>query len=177
MTESTFIGLLRKNEERLFRFAMRFLKDVSLAEDAVQDLALKLWKKKESLNDYQNMDALMMTAMRNHCLDEIKKTKRRRNHYQNHKQLNSTEADSSHKALERKSMIEQVKLFVNELPETQREIVQLRDIEQLEMGEIERITGMNAGAIRTNLSRARKAIRNYLNEMNNYGLERNQTIA
>ena len=58
MQETTFLNHVKANEQKLFRYALRMLKDVAKAEDAVQDLVLKLWKRRDQLQ-IQNLDALM----------------------------------------------------------------------------------------------------------------------
>lgn len=171
MNENTFLNLIKRNESKLFRFAKRLLNDVSLAEDAVQDMILKLWKKRNTLDKYENLDTMVMVAMRNHCFDELKKTKRRRGHYEQKSAEKKGKPIQPDQIIEHKFMFDTIKTFVHQLPEKQRMVVQLRDIEQYEMDEMIKITGMNSQAIRTNLSRARKAIREFIQQQQNYGLE------
>lgn len=171
MTETKFLHHVKANEQKLFRFALSILKDVTRAEDAVQDLVAKLWKRKDSLSGLGNLDVYFMVAMKNHCFDEIKKQTRRRTHYQNAGAVIEKSTASLERSIEKKDLYKHVRLVINELPETQQMVIQLRDIEQLEMNEIEEITGLNAGAIRTNLSRARKTIREKIRKINQYGLE------
>jgi len=144
---------------------------VTKAEDAVQDLVTKLWKKRESLQQLGNIDVYFMVALKNHCYDEIKKAKRRRVHYQSHTKQESYEVSSPEKKMEHRDIYDQVKELIKKLPETQQMLIQLRDIEQLEMDEIVDITGMTLGAIRTNLSRGRKTLRQQLRKLHEYGLE------
>ena len=59
-----------------------------------------------------------------------------------------------------------VKQLINQLPELQKNIMYLRDIEQLEYGEIAELTGLQINAIRVNLSRARKKVRDEYLKMN-----------
>jgi len=59
---------------------------------------------------------------------------------------------------------------MEELPEKQRMILQLRDVEQFEYHEISDMLDMNETAIRVNLSRARKAVRDVLIQQYNYGV-------
>ena len=63
--------------------------------------------------------------------------------------------------------------IINSLPEQQKMIIQLREIEGYEFEEIATITDMNINAVRVALSRARKAIKEELVKMYNYGLKAN----
>ena len=56
------------------------------------------------------------------------------------------------------------------MPEQQRLIIQMRDIEQYEFEEIAKILEMSEATIRVALSRARKTIREYLTKTHNYGI-------
>lgn len=170
MTETKFLSHVKTNEQKLFRFALRMLKDVAKAEDAVQDLVAKLWKRKDSLQQLGNIDVYFMVAMKNHCYDEIKKAKRRREHYAQHSKQSLSASTNLERSIEKRDLFSQVKEVINSLPNTQQMIVQLRDIEQLEMKEIEEITGLANSAIRANLSRARKTIREQIKKVNQYGL-------
>ncbi|MBX2846178.1 MAG: sigma-70 family RNA polymerase sigma factor [Saprospiraceae bacterium] len=171
MTETTFLQIAQRNQDKLFRFARRLLKDVSAAEDAVQDLLAKLWNKRHALNAYENIDVFMMVAMKNHCFDEIKKSKRRTQHYALHAVENTAKVATPERQVEGITTVALVSQLIDELPETQRMVMQLRDIEQLELKEIEDILGLQPNAVRTNLSRARKKVREKLKKIHNYGLE------
>ena len=63
------------------------------------------------------------------------------------------------------------------LPEQQQIILQLRDIEGYEFEEIAEITGINPNAVRVNLSRARKKIRESMTKIENYGSEKDRNTA
>jgi len=66
--------------------------------------------------------------------------------------------------------------LIGRLPEQQQTIMYLRDIEQNEYNEIEEITGLNANAIRVNLSRARKKVRDELLKTWNHENEHSKNI-
>jgi len=59
---------------------------------------------------------------------------------------------------------------MEELPEQQKIILQLRDIEQYDFSEIAKMLDMNETAIRVSLSRGRKTLREKLTKTHNYGV-------
>jgi|WetSurMetagenome_2_1015567.scaffolds.fasta_scaffold89600_4 RNA polymerase sigma factor (sigma-70 family) len=145
---------------RLLRFAGCFLKNEEDAKDTVQDVLLKLWQKRESLANVKNIEAFSMQMTRNLCLDKIKAQKPVR--------LNS-EADlkinrfmEMYDATEWEDTANHVKRLIGKLPEQQKSVIFLRDVEQMEFSEIGKITGMELNAVRVNLSRARKQVRDEL---------------
>jgi len=71
MNQKEFTELVMPFKDKLFRLAKRFLISKDSAEDATQDIYLKLWKNKEKLKTYNNVEAFAMTMIKNHCLDVL----------------------------------------------------------------------------------------------------------
>ena len=155
-------------KDKLFRLAKRLLVSTEEAEDATQEVLVKLWVKNESLDKYNSVEALAMTMTKNFCLDQLK-SKRASNMTLVHSNYSSNEA-SLQKKLEDEDSLSWVEKIINNLPEQQRLIIQMRDIEQYEFEEIAKILEMNETAIRVALSRARKTIREFMTNTHNYGI-------
>jgi RNA polymerase sigma factor (sigma-70 family) len=151
--------------KKLLQFATHFLKDENEARDVVQDVFLKLWQKKEELDHVENVEAYAMRMTRNRCLDLIRAGKMVPMDAETHRQLNQKTIDV-HSKIELNEAASQIMLLINQLPEVQRTIMQMRDIGQLEFEEIAELTGLQLNAIRVNLSRARKKVREEYLKMN-----------
>ncbi len=169
MNQNTFITLIDPVKDKMYRLALRLLISKESAEDATQEVFLKLWNGNEKIKDYANLEAFAMTVTRNYCLDQLK-SKQNNNLKMIHNNYESHER-SIHDQLEITDELEQVSLIINSLPEQQKIIFQLRDIEQYEFEEIAEITKMNETAIRVALSRVRKKIREELLKKHNYGIK------
>lgn len=168
MNQKEFMNLVVPFQNKLFRLAKRLLVSVEEAEDATQEVMFKLWKKNHDLVQYNSVEALAMTMTKNFCLDQLK-SKRAQNLQIVHS--NYTENHSGlQKNIEDKDSLSWIEKIVNQLPEQQKIIIQLRDIEQLEFDEIAEITEMNPTAIRVALSRARKTIRETMSKTHQYGI-------
>jgi len=72
MNQKRFIEHIAPFKDKVFRLAKRLLVSTEAAEDATQDVLVKLWNRKESLDNYDNLEAFAMTVTKNHCLDELK---------------------------------------------------------------------------------------------------------
>ena len=72
--------------------------------------------------------------------------------------------------MEYQDSVNQVHKLIEELPEQQKIIIQLRDVEQYDFKEICIMVGMKPTAVRVALSRARKTIREELIKKHNYGV-------
>ena len=168
MNQNEFLTLINPFKDKLFRLAKRLLVSTEEAEDATQEVLVKLWTKNEGLQKYNSVEALAMTMTKNFCLDQLK-SKRASNMTLVHSNYSNNEASLQTK-LEDQDSLNWVEKIINQLPEQQKIILQLRDIEQLEFEEIAKIVEMNETAIRVALSRARKTIREYMTKMHNYGI-------
>jgi RNA polymerase sigma-70 factor (ECF subfamily) len=169
MNQNTFISLINPVKDKMYRLALRLLISKESAEDATQEVFLKLWNGNEKIKDYANVEAFVMTVTRNYCLDQLK-SKQNSNLKMVHNNYESGEK-SIHDHLEAIDELDQVSQIINNLPEQQKIIFQLRDVEQYEYEEIAEITKMNETAIRVALSRARKKIREELLKKHNYGIK------
>lgn len=160
--------LVNPFKDKVFRMAKRLLVSTEEAEDATQEVLVKLWHKNDNLNEYKSVEAVAMTMTKNYCLDQLK-SKRAGNMRIVHNNYTDREAGLQ-KQVEDKDTWQWVERIMNDLPEQQKLIVQMRDIEEMEFEEIGKILGMNESAIRTALSRARKAIRETMTKTHHYGI-------
>lgn len=140
--------------------ANSILLDEELAKDSVQDLYLKLWEKRTTLNDVENIAAFTMRVLRNLCLDKLRKNKDIT--VVSEEWIATEHVSSLHEVVEQKDMTKIIKHFINQLPELQRTIIRLRDVEGFEIKEIANITTSTENAVMVNLSRARQKVRERL---------------
>ncbi|PTM08259.1 MAG: RNA polymerase subunit sigma-70 [Bacteroidetes bacterium] len=168
MTQAEFLNIVMPFKDKVFRLAKRLLVSQEEAEDATQEILIKLWRNKQKIQDYKNVEAFSMTMTKNFCLDRLKSKQA-----QNLKIVHSNYQDhnvSLQKQIELNDSVDWVSKIMEELPEQQKIILQLRDIEQYEYSEISKMLDINETAIRVSLSRARKTIREKLTKTHSYGV-------
>lgn len=168
MNQKEFVDLITPFKDKIFRVSRRLLVSIEEAEDATQEVLVKLWNKKESLSSYSSVEALAMTMTKNYCLDQLK-SKRAGNLKIVHNNFTDREAGLQQK-IEDVDSLSWVEKIIDQLPEQQKLIVQMRDIEQYEFEDIAKILEMNETAIRVALSRARKTIREFMLKTHSYGI-------
>ena len=147
---------------RIFRYANRLLNNEHDSEDVVQEIWLKLWDKRDQLGNIRSMEAFAYRMTRNLCLDKIKQKKP--TYYDDREEGSYRYEEADHgpdpqSRLELQDTVERVNQIIGFLPEQQKSLLQMRDIEGLEYEEIADITGLEINAIRVNISRARKKVR------------------
>ena len=168
MNHHTFLRLIDPVKDKMYRLALRLLISKEAAEDATQEVILKIWNRKNKVKDYANIEAFMISVTKNYCLDQLKSKKN------NNLRITHTNYDNAElgvdRRLELKDELVQIQRIVERLPDQQKIIFQLRDVEEYEFIEIAEITKMNEPAIRVALSRARKKIKEELLKTHNYGI-------
>ncbi|MBJ7881786.1 RNA polymerase sigma factor [Gelidibacter salicanalis] len=168
MTQTNFLKLVMPFKDKIFRLSKRLLVSKEEAEDATQEVLLKLWNNNKKIENYKNVEAFSMTMTKNLCLDRLKSKQA-----QNLKIVHSNYQDhnvSLQKQIENKDSVHWVSKIMDELPDQQKMIVQLRDIEEYDFDEIAKVLEMNETAVRVALSRARKTIREKLTNKHRYGI-------
>jgi RNA polymerase sigma-70 factor (ECF subfamily) len=168
MTRADFNNLVHKLSRKLYSLAYRILRDQERCEDAVQEVFVRLWKMNTKLEEYESVDALAVTMIRNHCIDQLRKQKYVEPAENNTFAVYHDPEPTPLERLERSETTSIMNRIIDGLPEIYREIIRLRDIEGLSYEEIADKTGQNINTLRVNLSRARKSVRDefkrYYNE-------------
>lgn len=154
-------------KDRLYRQALFMLKSVEEAEDTLQDVMLKLWHKREQLIGYTSVEAYAVTMTRNACLDKLK-TKKHKNGFDiQEMELDSGVLTAQEKMEQMQGASVMMQAF-DRLPEQQRKLILLREVEGFSYEEISEQTGLEVNNIRVALSRARKAARATYLKLVNY---------
>jgi RNA polymerase sigma-70 factor (ECF subfamily) len=176
MTRLEFNNCIFQLSRKLYLVAYRFLKNREEAEDAVQEVFIKLWNKKDKLDEYNSIEALATTTIKNHCIDQLRKVRT----------IGIDDADqnmpyffndpSPYEQLERDETSKILNYIIDRLPDIYRDIIRKREIEGLSYEEISLITKQNINTLRVNLSRARGMIRDELKKFN-YENNGNKKIA
>lgn len=155
-------------QSRLFRLANLFLRNREEAEDALQDVLLRLWTNRQQLETYHSVEALAVQMTKNLCLDKLKAHARHKR--TDEADLMNLQADdaSPYRQVEVADSTELVQRLIAVLPEQQKFILHLRDVEEYSFEEIEQVTGLSINNIRVILSRARQRLRDNYVKANDY---------
>lgn len=168
MTQVEFLDVVMPFKDKLYRLAKRLLVSTEEAEDATQEVLMKLWSKNDDMQQYRSVEAFAMTMTKNFCLDKLKSK-----HASNLKLVHSNFTDKGsglQQQMEARDSTSWVEKIMEELPEQQKLVMQLRDVEEYEFDEIAELLDMKPNTVRVSLSRARKTVREKLMEKHNYGI-------
>lgn len=158
MSPTTFKSTFLPVSRRLYVVAWRLLGNAQDAEDLVQETMMKLWDKRNELSGVENAEAFSVTMLNHIFIDN-----RRRQHLKEidvtKESLHVVAEDDTIKAIERSETADRVKQLIDDLPQQQRKVITMRDINDSSFEEIGEATGLSQNNIRSLLSRARKSIR------------------
>ena len=145
--------------DTFYRVAWYILEDAAEAEDAVQELFLKLWDRRDVLDGIRSPKGYGITLLRNLCLDRIRRSRK----METPAALPEPELPGGQdESIDEKERLAKVLAAIKSLPDRQREVLTLRTLDGLSYEEISERTGINYLTLRVLLSQARNKLKKAL---------------
>lgn len=157
-------------KNKLYRFALRFLGNEEEAKDVVQEVFIRVWNGRDQMDQVQNWEAWCMRITRNLSLDRIRAISRKQTQPIEETFDARHEALTPHESTEVHESMQRISQLIAALPEKQRQVIHLRDVEGYSYNEICDVLELDMNQVKVNLFRARNAVREKLMKMNAYGL-------
>lgn len=152
--------------ELIYPMVARMLGGNHNAEDAIQEIMLKLWKKRNQVAKHPNIKGLVFLTARNYCLDILRKKRLELEDSTNHlKVLKSSNNQTDLEWQELNTIIQEI---LKKLPEQQQEVFIMRDLDGYAFKEIAAALEIKIEHVRVLVSRARKNIGASLEKTYNY---------
>ena len=162
--QAAFRYLVERYQATAFRFAFRLSCETMLAEDICQKAFLRVWNYRLKLNPEARFATLLYTIVSQLWIDETR-SRNRRPSSKDSIDLNQ-DLISNEPSLEtishNQDLARRIKRLSHKLPPKQRLVFTLRDLEDLSIAEVVQITGISTGSVKTNLSLARRKLRQQL---------------
>lgn len=169
MQELSFRNDILPLKDKLFRLALRITFDRAEAEDVVQETLIRVWNKRDEWPQFGSIEAYCLTVAKNLAID---RSERKDAHT-----LELTpdmeqvfDAPSPYESLVNKERMALIHRLMNELPEKQRLVMQLRDVEGQSYKEIAAVLNLTEEQVKVNLFRARQKVKQKFIDTENYGL-------
>jgi len=165
MNAEEFKRLYYPFHPKLYRIAFALLNNADDAEDILQDTYYKLWDKRVELINVLQPEAFCVRLVKNLCLDFLRAPRNRMDN-ESVESLNIMTGTNPEIELESKEKMQQIESMIEQLPDKQRIVIQMRGCGDCSLEEIEAATGESAANVRVLLSRARKALKSMLANSN-----------
>lgn len=163
-SEKAFREIYDRYHVQMYYIAKKYVKDSSLAKDAVQEIFVKLWEKRNKLDENKSIKGFLFTMLRNHVLNMIRDRK---------KDIVSV-SEVDRELLPKKNLTEDemvykeyhdiVKEGMAELSERKREVFELRAMNGHSNSEVAEILKINIRTVKTHYYNSSKFIRAYLKD-------------
>lgn len=143
---------------QLVRYAQRYHADDADIEDAVQETLVKLWQLRGRIADHDHMTRLAMVVLRNTSVSMLR---HRQSHPTQRLDLvvhDQPSAPDAHQQMETTEADQWLRQCIRSLPDKQRAILQMRNVDQLSYAEIAHILGSTESSVRGLVSRARATL-------------------
>lgn len=160
----SFKKLYNKYHKPLYYLSKKYLKNETFAKDAVQDIFVKLWKKRDELNESCSIKSFLFTMLKNHVLNMIRDKKNHRKILSELKRTDFSTSESN--PIENKVIyseyIDFLKKAIKKLSPAERKVFQMRSFEGLSNAEIAEENGVSVNTVKTQYYLSSKFVRNYL---------------
>lgn len=152
-------------KDKIFRLALCITFDREESEDITQDTLVRVWERRNEWHQIENIEAYCLTICRRMAVDYVRKKKLKSDKEQDiaNYQFSFVHTETTpDEILDQRQRVMAVQQLIDQLPEVQRTIIQLRDIEGMRYDEIALSTGLTETQVKVYLHRARKKIRENL---------------
>jgi RNA polymerase sigma-70 factor (ECF subfamily) len=165
--EQAFNRLVFLYQTKIYNLCLNYVKAPEEAKDLAQDIFVTAYRALPKLREEKKFAAWLYQIAVNHCRNRYKRLSRRgfftnRSLDDPDTYLQVTGDESPEKHLEKDNVIQFVRATINSLAEAEREILILRDLQELSYDEISTILGIPLGTVKSKLNRARSSLKDRL---------------
>ena len=169
MQEISFRNDILPLKDKLFRLALRITLDRAEAEDVVQDTMIRVWNKRDEWQQFESVEAYCLIVAKNLAIDRSQK-KDAQNVELSPEMAEEADTSGPYDRLVNNERMKIIHRLIDELPEKQRLIMQLRDIEGESYKDIAKVLQLTEEQVKVNLFRARQKVKQRYIEIGEYGL-------
>ena len=155
-------------QKQVIAFAYSRTKSRDLALDIAQETFVRLWKQKDQVMAIKNLEAWCITVAKRLIIDHMRKEKKVVDIDTSEVRTLSGTGENALEAVQKKELIQLVRTLIKSLPEQQRKCIVLRDIEGFTYNEIAEELKITLHAVKVNIFRGRKQIKDQLLKLANY---------
>lgn len=155
----SFTRIFRAYYKDLVLFGGTFIPEKSVCEDIVQNIFLKLWNDRQTLEIEISLKSYLLKAVRNNCLDELRHRKIVDEHVTHQLKSASMDADETENYVLYSDLCRQLKNALAQLPPAEREVFEMSRLENIKYQEIANRLKISVRTVENRISNALKRLR------------------
>ncbi len=159
--EFAFISIYNRYKSPVYAFCVKMVGDRELARDVMQETFLRVYENRDRLVNLGSFKAWIFTIARNQCLNQLRKA-RWQVPLDDQQQLVAERADTPISRLEKNERVAMVARYLNELSDDYREVIILRDYQNMSYEEIAAVTRSTLSAVKSRLFKARRKLAGFI---------------
>jgi len=168
---AAFEMLIEAYQKKIFNLAFRMIGNYDDAGDLAQEALIRIFKSISNFKEQSSLSTWIYRITTNVCLDEIRKKKNRKV-LSLDEEIHAEDGDMQRQIMsddplpdelmEKEEFRQIISSAIESLPEDQKLVITLRDIQGLSYDEIARVLDCPAGTVKSRINRARFALKNVL---------------
>ncbi|MCK5322948.1 MAG: sigma-70 family RNA polymerase sigma factor [Desulfobulbaceae bacterium] len=160
-----FNRLVMLYQGNIYNMALNYLKVPEEAKDITQDIFITAYRSLSTLRDDSKFSAWLYQIAANHCRNRLKKLRKRgfftsRSIDDPEQPIHLSNNDSPEKRIEQEDRSRIVRTAIAAMPEAEKEVLIMRDLQEMTYEEISEVLGVPLGTVKSKLNRARNALKN-----------------
>lgn len=165
-----FNRLVMLYQTGIYNLALNYLKVPEEAKDITQDIFITAYRSLSSLRDDSKFSAWLYQIAVNHCRNRLKKLQRKgffasRSLDNPEQPIHLSNDDSPERLIEQEDRTRIVRKAIAAMPEAEKEVLIMRDLQEMTYGEISEVLGVPLGTVKSKLNRARNALKNKIKHL------------
>ena len=160
--QQAFRELYDRYHVQMYYIAKNYVKSTDLAQDAVQDIFVKLWEKRFRIDESKSIKGFLFTMLRNHVLNMIRDRKDEIVSITGIESKELPRQNLTEDELVYKEYHEIVKQGLEELSDRKREVFELRTLQGHTNSEVAHLLNINIRTVKTHFYNSSKFMREYL---------------
>lgn len=140
-------------------FAKKFVGDLQVAEDLVQEVLVKLYENRKSVQFHTSLKAFLFQSVRNKCIDHLRSVKSKSDHHDQIKQATQAEQFDFGDTMLQAELEERIYNAINDLPTQCQEVFKMSRLEGKKNQEIADLLKISKRTVETQISNALKRLR------------------
>ena len=156
--------LIQPYRDKVYRFVLRMVDDEMDAEDIMQELAIRIWKRIDAFRKLENPEAWCMTVVRNLAIDKLRNRKKRQYSDVSAAFDISDTGRDPYEQMVAGDVMDLLRKYLDKLPEMQKLTLHLREVEGMSYQEIAETLGQSLEQVKSHIFRGRQTLKKALEQ-------------